>query len=88
MLVKLNQEDNKHQEAIMRLFDGETIKLENWMFDFKNIEEVAEKWCLKHDIPEDQRPAKIKELVDRYNYTLSISFIILKPLPIESSQNP
>ena len=86
--IDLIREETQHKEVIMDLFNGQEVKIEGWMFDFKNIKEVADEWCLKHNIPEDQRSAKVRELVDRYNHTLSISFITLKPLPIESGQNP
>lgn len=72
--------------VVIDLFNDKEVKVEGWMYDPDiSVGDFAQEWCLNHSIPEEDQPAKITELVNAYNFTISDIKIKLKQAPAENT---
>lgn len=82
-----NRESQRKEAAIISLFNGQELDLEDWMRDkgsSRLINQAAQDWCRYHNIPTDQTNAKVAELVAAFdNAVANLKIKLDLPLAIE-----
>ena len=84
---QVRKEIEAQKKIIMKVFDGEEVTLEKWMFDSPLIESVAEEWCFNHGIAANRMNVESRRLADKLYAIINHNKISLKQHPTETITN-